>query len=74
MEQNGSGSASPFCRASSLCEETETMSSVRELEWKGPQEPGDGTVLRVKQDTSDVLQTPTFREPLSGYLLMSNQT
>ena len=49
MEQKGGGSASPLCRASSLCEETETMSSVWEL--------GRNIALRLREHSRAALQT-----------------
>ena len=49
MEWSGGGSASPFCRASSLCGETETASSGRELGGRLTQEVGSGAACRVRE-------------------------
>lgn len=48
MEWSGGGSASPFCCASSLCGETDTASSGRELGWRLTQEVGSGAACRAR--------------------------
>lgn len=59
MEQSGGGSASPFCRASSLCGETETPVLNKGTGREGTQEVGGGAVCRANEAQA-ALQTLTL--------------